>query len=78
MSPDTGVAGFEGFIPLIIMGVLFGIAAYSIGKRKGKNRLMCFLLCLIPLFNGFYLFYFPSLLATKTSQKPLFNRYNKG
>ena len=61
MSPDTGFAGFEGFIPLIIMLVLFGIAAYSIGKRKGKNRLVCFLLCLIPLFNGFYLVYLVSL-----------------
>ena len=41
MSPDTGVAGFEGFIPLIIMGVIFGIVAYSVfGKRKGKSRLV--------------------------------------
>ena len=62
MSPDTGVAGFEGFIPLIIMGVIFGIVAYSVfGKRKGKNRLVCFLLCLIPLFNTFYMFYLVSL-----------------
>jgi len=61
MSPDTGISGFAGFIPLIIMGVIFGIVAYSIGKRKGKNRLVCFLLCLIPLFNLFYLFYLVSL-----------------
>ena len=61
MSPDTGISGFAGFIPLIIMGVIFGIVAYSIGKRKGKNRLVCFLLCLIPAFNGFYLFYLVSL-----------------
>ena len=61
MSPDTGISGFTGFIPLIIMGVIFGIVAYSIGKRKGKNPLVCFLLCLIPFFNGFYLFYLVSL-----------------
>jgi hypothetical protein len=61
MSPDSGIAGFAGFIPLIITGVFLGIAAYSIGKRKGKNRLVCFLLCLIPPFNVFYLFYLVSL-----------------
>lgn len=61
MSSDTGISGFAAFIPLIIIGVIFGIAGYSIGKRKGKNRLVCFLLCLIPLFNGFYLFYLVSL-----------------
>lgn len=62
MSPDSGVAGFAGFLPLIIMGLIFGIfAAFSIGKRKGKNPLVCFLLCLIPFFNGFYLFYLVSL-----------------
>ena len=41
MSPDAGVAGFAGFIPVIIMGVIFGIAAYSIGKRKGKKGIYC-------------------------------------
>lgn len=61
MSPDTGISGFTGFIPLILMGVIFGIVAYYIGKRKGKNRLVCFLLCLIPAFNGFYLLYLVSL-----------------
>ena len=62
MSPDSGVAGFAGFIPLIIMGVIFGIfAAFFIGKRKGKNPLVCLLLCLIPLFNGFYVTYLVSL-----------------
>ena len=62
MSPDIGTAGFVGFIPLIIMLLIFGIfAAHFIGKRKGKNPLVCFLLSLIPLFNGFYLFYLVSL-----------------
>jgi hypothetical protein len=62
MSPDIEVAGFAGFLPLIFMVMIFGIfAAFSIGKRKGKNPLVCFLLCLIPFFNGFYLFYLVSL-----------------
>ena len=53
MLPDTEVSELTGFIPLIIMGVIFGIAGYYIGKRKGKNRLVCFLFCLIPAFNFF-------------------------
>ena len=61
MNPGTGAAGFAGFIPMIIVGVIFGIVACCIGKRKGKNRLVCFLLCLIPVFGAFFLLYLVSL-----------------
>ena len=61
MAPDNAAAGFASFIPLVLMGVIFGICAYFIGRRKGKNPLVCFLLCLIPGFNGLYLFYLASL-----------------
>ena len=62
MSPDNGAAGFASFIPLFLMGIIFGILAYFIvGKRKGKNPFVCFLLCLIPGFGAFYIIYLASL-----------------
>jgi hypothetical protein len=69
MGSDSGAAGFASFIPLFLIGCIFGIIAYFVGKRKGKNPLLCFLLCLIPGFNGFFLFY----LATLTD-KAVFDR----
>ena len=61
MRPDTDAPAFLSFIPLITMGLLVGIFALFIAKRKGKNPLVCFLLCLIPIFGGAYLFYLVSL-----------------
>jgi hypothetical protein len=61
MSPDSGTLGFSGFIPLILACLFFGVFAVYFGKRKGKNPLVCFLLSLIPIFNGPYLFYLVSL-----------------
>jgi hypothetical protein len=59
MSSGGEAAGFASFIPLLFMGAIFGIVAYFVGKRKGKNPFVCFLWCLI--FNGFYLLYLASL-----------------
>jgi hypothetical protein len=61
MGPDTGAPGFASFIPLLIMFTIFGIFAFFLGKRKGKNPIVCFLLCFVPICNAVYLFYLASL-----------------
>jgi hypothetical protein len=61
MDSDGGTAGFASFIPLFLMGCILGIVSYFVGKRKGKNPLLCFFLCLIPGFNVFFVYYLATL-----------------
>ncbi len=61
-------SGFAGFIPLIIMGAIFGLTLRSIAKRKGKNEWLWFFAGFVPgwnLFGGIWLASLPDVSVTE-------------
>lgn len=67
-SNGTEVSGFSGLIPLIIMGVIFGLLLRSIAKRKGKSEWLWFLAGFVPgwnLIGGIWLASFPDISVTE-------------
>ncbi|MBI5059366.1 hypothetical protein HZB60_06250 [candidate division KSB1 bacterium] len=51
-ASNGGSAGIASFLPLIILGIIYGIVLKFIAKRLGKNEWLWFLIGLIPLVNG--------------------------
>jgi hypothetical protein len=61
-------AGFGGFIPLIIMGLFFGITLRLIAKRKGKSEWGWFFAGFVPgwnFFGGLWLASLPDISVTE-------------
>lgn len=52
---NEGVGMIGGFIPIIIVGIITGLFALPIARRKVINPTIIFLLMMIPFINGFFL-----------------------
>jgi hypothetical protein len=46
-------SGFSGFIPMLVMGLVFALILMSIAPRKGKNKWLWFFAGFVPGWNFF-------------------------
>jgi hypothetical protein len=51
MSSGTGGSHIASFIPLLIMGLIFGLVLMPIAKRKGRSKWLWFLAGFVPGWN---------------------------
>lgn len=54
----SAAGGFAAFIPLLIIGCIFGVFYMKIADRKGRSKTLWFLTGFVPLWNilgGFWL-----------------------
>jgi hypothetical protein len=47
----NNAVGVSGFVPLLLMGVMFGLLLKTIAKRKGKHEWLWFFYGFIPAWN---------------------------
>ena len=61
--------GIASFIPLILIGVVWGIFNASIAGRKGRNKVLFFFLSVIPVLWVFISIYLASLTDKDVLEK---------
>jgi hypothetical protein len=61
--------GIASFIPLILIGVVWGVFNASIAGRKGRNKVLFFFLSIIPVLWVFISIYLASLTNKDVLEK---------
>jgi len=69
-AQNVSVAGgIASFIPLVLIGVVWGVFNASIAGRKGRNKVLFFFLSIIPVLWVFISIYLASLTDKDVLEK---------
>lgn len=64
---DDWVGMIGSFIPILVVGLLWGLISLPISRRKGESQALYFLLMMIPFINFIIMIF----LAAKTDKSVL-------